>query len=159
MNRYVYLIIGNLFCNLLLNACSYNINIAQWLSEIKKNTKADNLISVHDANIIKNSSPILMLKNIFADNGLVVVHNKLDDKKFSLTELKMVGYLLVSKQLYALLQTPYDILKLKLGDKIGRGKIILLTKNFVEIDNLQQQNNKNFHQLYRLYLESSNVLS
>lgn len=81
--------------------------------------------------------------NLFDQNRLDgQIENDLHN--FNLSQLQMVGYMYYKNVDYSFVKTPYETLKVKVGDKILNGKIIRILPNNTEIDELQVQDNKVF---------------
>lgn len=99
-------------------------------------------------------------KMINYDN--IFSQDRLDQKEsdllqnYNLDQLKMVGYLHYESRDYVFIKTPYETLKLKLGDKIKNGEISLITPSSTQIDEPQIQDSKTFINKIMLNLDQGN---
>lgn len=78
-----------------------------------------------------------------------------DYSHYNLTQLQMVGYLRYMNTDYAFLKTPYETLKVKVGDKILNGHVVSVTSNTIQIDEIQVQNSKVYNN--KIFLALSQV--
>lgn len=69
---------------------------------------------------------------------------------FSLSDLQMVGYIYYKKINYALLKTPFAVIKVKPGDQIKNAQVMLINQNSVEIYESQTIHNKIY--IKKIYL-------
>ncbi len=67
-----------------------------------------------------------------------------DLHNYNLSQLQMVGYMHYLNVDYAFLKSPYETLKVKVGDKILNGKVVVISQKNIQIDELQVQGNKVF---------------
>jgi len=73
------------------------------------------------------------------------------NQDYSLNQLQMVGYMNYSGIDYAFLKTPFDTIKVKVGDSIKGGKVISITNSVVEINQLQIIDDKNYNK--RIFIQ------
>jgi len=66
------------------------------------------------------------------------------NQDYNLNQLQMVGYMNYTGISYAFLKTPFETIKVKVGDQIKGGKVMSITANAVEINQLQVVDNKNY---------------
>lgn len=67
------------------------------------------------------------------------------DNKYSLNQLQMVGYMHYHNIDYAMLKTPYETIKVKVGDSVKNGKVIKITEEMTEIDELDFADGKSYN--------------
>lgn len=73
------------------------------------------------------------------------------NQDYSLNQLQMVGYMNYSGIDYAFLKTPFDTIKVKVGDSIKGGKVVSITNSVVEINQLQIIDDKNYNK--RIFIQ------
>lgn len=73
--------------------------------------------------------------------------------KYNLNQIQMVGYMKYRNINYAFLKTPYETLKVKVGDKIQKGVVNKIDTNLIEIVEQQEFNNKIFDKKIFIKLE------
>lgn len=78
-------------------------------------------------------------KDLFDQKNIVGLDSKYELQKYSLDQLKMVGFMQYQNHNYAFLKTPYEIISVKVGDKIRDGVINTISKDSVQIDEMQLQ--------------------
>ncbi len=77
-------------------------------------------------------------------------------QNYNLNQVQMVGYLKYESKDYVFVKTPYETLKLKVGDKIKDGEISLITPVSAQIDEPQIENKKTFINKIMLKLDQNN---
>lgn len=88
--------------------------------------------------------------NIFSTDRV----NKISDiplQNFRVSQTSMVGYMLYQKIDYSFIKTPYETLKMKVGDQIANGTIKNITANTTEIDVKETADGKLY--IHKVYLE------
>lgn len=133
------------------------------------NTDLDQILSQleHEAEPIKPAAiPVLIHKKVKLEFPLEnnVFDSKRDDNlnnnefsqqmKYSLIQLQMVGYLRYRNIDYALLKTPYEVIKVKIGDHVKNGIVIKITQTMTEINELQLAEKKIFNKKLFFYLNA-----
>ncbi|RTL11178.1 MAG: hypothetical protein EKK54_08360 [Neisseriaceae bacterium] len=77
-------------------------------------------------------------------------------QSYNLNQVQMVGYLKYEGKDYVFIRTPYETLKLKVGDKIKDGEVSLITPVSAQIDEPQIEDKKTFINKIMLKLDQNN---
>lgn len=95
-------------------------------------------------------------RNIFSQNRLQDDAESYSSlQNYSLNQLQMVGYMKQKNTDYAFIKTPYETLMVKVGNKIKQGSVVKIFPEMVEIEELQIQENKQYHKTVYLKLEEN----
>ncbi len=70
---------------------------------------------------------------------------------YSLSQLQMVGYLYYKQVEYSFIRTPSTTIKVKVGDKVGRGVVRKISPKLTEIDEVQISQHNQY--VNRVFLE------
>ena len=77
-------------------------------------------------------------------------------QNYNLNQVQMVGYLKYESKDYVFVKTPYETLKLKVGDKIKDGEITSITPISAQIDEPQIEDKKTYINKIMLKLDQNN---
>lgn len=75
--------------------------------------------------------------------------------KYNLSQLQMVGFLNYQKINYAFIKTPFETLRVKVGDKIQNGNVVVINENSIEIIERQTQGERVYDKKIFLQLNES----
>lgn len=95
-----------------------------------------------------------ILKNNVFDSGRNTnydISGLMYNQDYSLGQLKMVGYMNYNGVDYAFLKTPFDTIKVKVGDQIKGSKVVNITNSVVELNQLQIINDKSYNK--KIFIE------
>lgn len=75
--------------------------------------------------------------------------------KYNLSQLQMVGFLNYQKTNYAFIKTPFETLRVKVGDKIQNGNVVAINESSLEIIERQTQGERIYDKKIFLQLNES----
>lgn len=75
--------------------------------------------------------------------------------RYNLSQLQMVGFLNYQKTDYAFIKTPFETLRVKVGDKIQSGKVVMISEMSLEIIERQTQGDRTYDKKILLQLNES----
>lgn len=75
--------------------------------------------------------------------------------RYNLNQLQMVGFLNYQKTNYAFIKTPFETLRVKVGDKIQNGQVTLINESSLEIIERQTQGDRTYDKKIFLQLNES----
>lgn len=73
------------------------------------------------------------------------------NQDYSLNQLQMVGYMNYAGVAYAFLKSPFETMKVKIGDQLKGGSVVNISSTSIEIDQLQVIDNKSYKK--KIYIE------
>lgn len=76
-------------------------------------------------------------------------------QNYTLNQLQVVGFMRQKNTDYAFIKTPFETLLVKTGDKIKLGNVVSITPAWVEIEELQVDNDKTYHKKVYLKFDAS----
>jgi|GEM_PF-2652486 len=76
-------------------------------------------------------------------------------QQYNLSQLQMVGFLNYAKTNYAFIKTPYETLRVKVGDMIQSGKVMMINKTSLEIIERQVEGERTYDKRILLQLNES----
>lgn len=75
--------------------------------------------------------------------------------KYNLSQLQMVGFLNYQKTNYAFIKTPFETLRVKVGDKIQNGSVVMIGESSLEIIERQTEGERVYDKKIFLQLNES----
>ena len=103
--------------------------------------------------------PVYQLSNtsyrMLGDNNLSDSGDENYLQQYNLSQLQMVGFLNYAKIDYAFIKTPYETLRVKVGDTIQNGKVVAINKTSLEIIERQVEGERTYDKKIFLQLNES----
>jgi Tfp pilus assembly protein PilP len=131
------------------------IDLEQLISELNQQPVPQTIPKLPVYQLSNTSYRMLGDNNLFDEGRLDESGEENYLQQYNLSQLQMVGFLNYAKIDYAFIKTPYETLRVKVGDTIQNGKVVAINKTSLEIIERQVEGERTYDKKIFLQLNES----